>query len=105
MSYRVMKKCTKKTKGKCLKCEHCEVITETKIRCKANNTCFISEFNPNEYYCQEYGNINLISGERKQEMINKYNKQLAKNEIKKFVNTYYCKKDRENIKKKLLENL
>ena len=51
MSYRVMKKCTKKTKGKCFKCEQCEVITETKIRCKADNTCFISEFNPNEYYC------------------------------------------------------
>lgn len=105
MSYRVKKKCTKTTEDYCLKCKHCEVITEKKVRCKADNSCFISEFDPKDWYCQEYRSLNEISDYEKQKMIDKYNKKIAKAEIRKFANSYYCKKDRKQIIEGLMERL
>ena len=105
MSYRVKKKCTKNTENYCLKCNHCKVISENKVKCAADNSCFISEFDPRDWYCVQYKSMNDISDYEKEKMVQKYNRKIAKSEVRKYANTYYCKADRKDIIKNLMERI
>ena len=93
MSYRVKKRCTKKTMGYCLNCSYCTKISETKVKCNAPDTCFISEFNPEEWYCTTYKGFNEMDSETLLKLKDKREKQIAFQELKQYVKKYYTREE------------
>lgn len=72
MSYRVLRKTTKKTEYKCLKCSCCQIVYKTavdvKIKCTASEKSFMDEFSARQFTCNTFININELT-EREKETI------------------------------------
>ena len=110
MSYRIVKKTTKKTEYFCLKCKYCEQLTEKdywgcKVRCKAPNSAFINDFNAKDNYCIEYKGFNEMSKNELDGIIKHEAKKRALKEYKKYANTYYTKADAKVAIKEFKESL
>ena len=100
--YRVAKKTTKNTKGHCLKCKHCKVIRKTVldesiVECTASNSCMITEFNANHFYCVEMKGFNDMTSNERQNIENKINADYQKKMFKEYVNKYYPKAQAQNM--------
>lgn len=96
MSYRVLKKTTKKTQYKCLTCKHCFVteniyderkkLIASMIDCQAENKPTPMIFNARDFYCVEYKMTSEQLEKARQEIELKDAKKSAREWKKKYHN-------------------
>ena len=99
MSYRVVKKCTKKTEYKCRDCKYYKELSDVSALCEAPDRVIKDTFNPKHFYCVKYKGFNDMSESEINKLIELKHKKDALFEYKQYVKKYYSKEEAKRLVK------
>jgi len=108
--YRVAKKTTQRTKGKCLKCPYCKELQKIAgggviVECTAENRCILTPFNANDFYCIEYKGANDMTETEKDAIRKAIQKDYSKKQFREYANKFYSKKEAQRMIKNYNDKL
>ena len=97
MSYRVVKKCTKNTEGRCKECKFYKELSDVSGLCEAPDKVIKDAFNPKHFYCELYKGFSDMSKTEVDKLIERKHKKDALSEYKLYIKKYYTKEEGKQL--------